>query len=132
MQMDMGCQLSWLEHTLDKRGVTGSSPVRSTKLPQQLSRLEHLTVNQGVLGSSPSWGAIFYGQLVKWLNTLPFHGSIHGFEFRTGHHFRSNSVSEFFLFIRKVRFIINKKMQYYSNITLQINLRIFRVFDWKR
>jgi len=22
---------------------------------------------------------------VKWLNTLPFHGSIHGFESRTGH-----------------------------------------------
>ena len=28
-----------------------------------------------------------FGQLVKWLNTLPFHGSIHGFEFHTGHQF---------------------------------------------
>ena len=45
------------------------------------------TVNQGVLGSSPSWGAIYFGQLVKWLNTPPFHGGIHGFEFHTGHQF---------------------------------------------
>ena len=27
-----------------------------------------------------------YGLLVKWLNTLPSQGNIHGFEFHTGHH----------------------------------------------
>ena len=26
-----------------------------------------------------------YGLLVKWLNTLPSQGNIHGFEFHTGH-----------------------------------------------
>ena len=29
---------------------------------------------------------IIYGLLVKWLNTLPSQGNIHGFEFHTGHH----------------------------------------------
>ena len=34
----------------------------------------------------------FFGQLVKWLNTPPFHGGIHGFESRTCHHWFPSSV----------------------------------------
>ena len=33
------------------------------------------------------------GLLVKWLNTLPSQGSIHGFEFHTGHHKKNKSLT---------------------------------------
>mgnify|MGYP000952575331 CR=1 FL=1 len=47
------------------------------------------------------------GLLVKWLNTLPSQGSIHGFEFRTGYHF--SILSQFiagFFFLKKLEKII--------------------------
>ena len=41
---------------------------------------------------------IINGLLVKWLNTLPSQGKIHGFEFHTGHHFNyKDLISLFFL-----------------------------------
>ena len=49
--------------------------------------VERPAVNRQVTGSSPVSGAIVDGVLVKWLNTPPFHGGIHGFESRTRHHF---------------------------------------------
>ncbi len=65
-----------------------------------------MTVNHGVLGSSPSWGAIC-GQLVKWLNTPPFHGGIHGFEFHTGHQVdKIACVKQVFLCIYFIFFVI--------------------------
>jgi hypothetical protein len=59
-----------------------------------------LTVNQRVVGSSPTWGAILFfiiGPLVKRLNTLPFHGSTHGFESHTGHHLKIDHLGDFFI-----------------------------------
>ena len=40
-----------------------------------------------------------YGLLVKWLNTLPSQGSIHGFEFRTGYQISKLSPLGTFLYI---------------------------------
>ena len=41
---------------------------------------------------------IINGLLVKWLNTLPSQGNIHGFEFHTGHQlFTMDLISLFFL-----------------------------------
>ena len=43
------------------------------------------------------------GLLVKWLNTLPSQGNIHGFEFHTGHHIFDNELeinfSSFYIII---------------------------------
>ena len=71
---EMGLQLSWLERTPDKREVGGSSPPRPTIL--------------------------FYGPLVKWLNTHAFHACIHGFKSRTGHQIcvKSLYLEAFFFF----------------------------------
>ena len=42
-----------------------------------------------------------HGLLVKWLNTLPSQGNIHGFEFRTGYHIIITRASLVFLCINK-------------------------------
>lgn len=47
-----------------------------------------------------------YGLLVKWLNTLPSQGNIHGFEFHTGHH------------IFEFKLEINFSSFYYLDITI--------------
>ena len=39
--------------------------------------------------------AIIYGLLVKWLNTLPSQGSIHGSESRTDYHLKINRLIRF-------------------------------------
>ena len=68
----------------------------------QLAQLvEHPAVNRQVVGPSPTSSAIFFGQLVKWLNTPPFHGGIHGSESRTGHQFEINLDFSRFLFYIK-------------------------------
>ena len=53
---------------------------------------------------------IIYGLLVKWLNTLPSQGNIHGFEFHTGHHIfdleLEITISGFFLTLISINNII--------------------------
>ena len=39
---------------------------------------------------------IINGLLVKWLNTLPSQGNIHGFEFHTGHHIKVQDLNKVF------------------------------------
>ncbi len=41
-----------------------------------------------------------YGLLVKWLNTPPSQGGIHGFEFHTDYQEMSRAVNLLFLFIK--------------------------------
>ena len=62
--------------------------------------VEHPAVNRQVVGPSPTSSAIFFGQLVKWLNTPPFHGGIHGSESRTGHQRRNSVVCQRFFYFK--------------------------------
>lgn len=46
-----------------------------------------------------------HGSLVKWLNTLPSQGSIHGFKSRTSHHLKSKKypLKVFFFYFKTVK-----------------------------
>ena len=64
--------------------------------------VEQTAVNRWVAGPSPASSAIFFGQLVKWLNTPPFHGGIHGSESRTGHQRRNSVVCQRFFILNMI------------------------------
>ena len=53
LRRESGFVAQLVEHTLDKRGVGGSSPPRPTKNGGIAQLVEHLLCKQGVIGSIP-------------------------------------------------------------------------------
>ncbi len=60
------------------------------------------------------------GPLVKWLNTLPSQGSIHGFEFRTGYQYVTKTSFEVFFYVTMYKILI------------KFNNKIERMIKWMK
>ena len=75
----MAAWLSWLEHSVHTRGVTGSNPVAATICGSLAQLGEHLPYKQRVIGSSPITPTIC-GQVVQLVRMPACHAGGRQFE----------------------------------------------------